>query len=166
MTERASGERSGGAIKFEVRTAHIERTGSVGLAAVAGGSCCTAGCNCDDQRGGVYHRIRTDYCTIRPNGRRSKACSGLRPWIKMNSRGVACMAAPAGNDDGRRTTIVEMRQQHRRGDWPGPVRGPKILRGRCCWLCCSEASIEPLQSVIDYGNRSSCGRLRCTPHSS
>jgi hypothetical protein len=31
------------------------------------------------------------------------------------------MAAPAGND-GRRTPIVEMRQQHRRGDWPGPVR--------------------------------------------
>jgi hypothetical protein len=28
------GERSGGAIKFEVRTTHIERTGSVGLAAV------------------------------------------------------------------------------------------------------------------------------------
>jgi plastocyanin len=37
-----------------------------------------------------------------------------------------------------------MRQQHRRGDWPGPVRRPKILlRGRCC--CC--AVLKPASSL-------------------
>jgi hypothetical protein len=79
-------------------------------------------CNCDDQRGGstttgfaliLYH--------IRPkNGVQfKKACSsGLRPWIKMNSRGSPVAAVPAGVMTMSTTyqSIVEMRQQHRRGD--------------------------------------------------
>jgi hypothetical protein len=76
-------------------------------------------------------------------------------------------AAPAGNDDVD-VPIVEMRVNNivtRRLAWSGPVRRPKILlRGSRCWLgaVLKPASIEPLQSVIDYGNRCSWGRLRCT----
>jgi hypothetical protein len=67
-------------------------------------------------------------------------------------------ALPAGNDDVDDVPIVvEMRQQHRRGDWPGPVRRPKILRGQQQRprAVLKPASIEPLQSVIDSGNRCS-----------
>jgi hypothetical protein len=59
------GERSGGAIKFEVRTAHIEgRTGSVGLAAaVAEGSYSRTAVTVTIGEGvGLpQHRIRTDW---------------------------------------------------------------------------------------------------------
>jgi len=87
------------------------------------------------------HRIRTD-CTIRTNGRRSKACSGLSSWIKILFEGRLWQHLRVMTVDV--PTIVEMRQQHRRrGDcWPGPVRSedPKDTTTRqplllaSCWL--------------------------------
>jgi hypothetical protein len=79
------------------------------------------------------------------------------------------VAAPAGNDDVVDVPIiVEMRQQHRRGDWPGVVRSedPRYYEASLLASCCSEAGIERLyRAIAGVGNRCGWGRLRCT-HSS